>query len=499
MSDGELARRLVSLHQQFRPRQRVVAERRRSTIAHAELGVLPDHSPPSETTTGTWRVEIPAWCRDQRNLMSTPADDARLVVKALNSGAPAVLLDLEDSLANFWPRLRLGIDNIRAALHGELTYSDAATGRAVRIERDTGVTYVRVRGLHIGQGGIIPGEAMSASLYDLASIFYRLDLERLAHPLCVMNFKSEFADEALSWRDVFVALTDSRQLPRNYIKCMVIAESHPLAYALEEFAYNLRDHIVGLTLGRLDYMASLIHCNFEDPRWVLPDRNDIPHDAPFYQRLRDLIVDISHKRGLLAIGGMTALFPARDDPARNARALAVLEADKRNEATCLMDGAWTGHPDQNEIALRQFPAPNQRFVRKPSVERYPELRIPVAGARTLSGSRAAAASIVAYRHALLHGHGVSLIDGFMEDMATERIYRLTLAQRVRHCETVPILDGTGVAVHHGLRALQALFDGALETIHAALPVHTPPAVYERYREARHAGEALIVGHAHDPI
>ena len=24
-----------------------------------------------------------------------------------------------------------------------------------------------------------------------------------------------------------------------------------------------------------------------------------------------------------------------------------------------MDGAWTGHPDQNQIALDQFPFPNQ--------------------------------------------------------------------------------------------------------------------------------------------
>ena len=48
--------------------------------------------------------------------------------------------------------------------------------------------------------------------------------------------------------------------------------------------------------------------------------------------------------------------------------------DKKNEAECLMDGAWTGHPDQNEIAVRQFPYPNQQFARKPSVERYPDLR-----------------------------------------------------------------------------------------------------------------------------
>ena len=151
--------------------------------------------------------------------------------------------------------------------------------------------------------------------------------------------------------------------PRDYIKCMALVESHPLAYQMEEFAYNLRDHILALNLGRWDYMASLIHFNLHDPNWVLPDRNTIPHDVAFFQNLRNTIPEICHKHGMLAIGGMTALYPSREDAELNARALAILEKDKKNEATSLMDGAWTGHPDQNEIAVRQFPAPNQLQAR----------------------------------------------------------------------------------------------------------------------------------------
>src|SRR6185437_2358453 len=53
------------------------------------------------------RVEdsLPDWCADQRNQMTGPADDAELVVKMLNSGAPGVMLDLEDSMANTWSNL----------------------------------------------------------------------------------------------------------------------------------------------------------------------------------------------------------------------------------------------------------------------------------------------------------------------------------------------------------------------------------------------------------
>jgi hypothetical protein len=74
--------------------------KRAFTLARAHDGDLPQHLPPSAATATEWYVDIPAWCEDQRNLMSCPADDAALVVKSLNSKAPAVLLDLEDSLVN---------------------------------------------------------------------------------------------------------------------------------------------------------------------------------------------------------------------------------------------------------------------------------------------------------------------------------------------------------------------------------------------------------------
>ena len=68
-----------------------------------------------------------------------------------------------------------------------------------------------------------------------------------------------------------------------------------------------------MNLGRWDYMASLIHFNLDDPDWVLPDRNTIPSNVPFFQNLRELMPEICHKRGMLAIGGMTALYPSRED------------------------------------------------------------------------------------------------------------------------------------------------------------------------------------------
>jgi len=309
------------------------------------------------------------------------------------------MLDLEDSTVNEWEHQQLGAENILAALRGTLTYVDKKRDRVVGIQPSSTVIWIRPRGLHIQQAGIFE-EPMSASLFDVARIAYAVDAAELKHPLCFYIPKSESAEEALWWRDLFQAVAAARDWPRDYIKCMALVESHPLAFQMEEFLYNLREHIVGLNLGRWDYMASLIDFNLTDHDWVLPDRNTIPHDVPFFQNLRTLMPEVCHKRGVLAIGGMTALYPSRADAELNERALAVLEKDKKNEAACGMDGAWTGHPDQNQIAVDQFPFPNQLQKRNPHGERYPNLRPPLdgIGERTVEGTRAAVRTVIRYRN-----------------------------------------------------------------------------------------------------
>lgn len=489
---------LLPLHRQFTPRQQELIAKRLAALAQAHRGRLPDYLQPSAATRDDWRIELPDWCLDQRNQMTGPADDAELVVKLLNSGAPGVMLDLEDSMANRWPNLMRGIDNILKALGGSLTYFDRKRNQTVGIRESRTVVWLRPRGLHLSQARVLGDELIAAPLFDAAMIFYQIDPAQLRHPLSFYIPKTESAEEALWWRDLFVALARSRGLPPDYIKCMVLIESHPAAFQMEELIYNLRDHILGLNLGRWDYMASLIHFNLHDPRWLLPDRNTIPHDVPFFQRLRELMVETCHRRGILAIGGMTALYPNREDPELNARALRVLEQDKRNEAAVGMDGAWTGHPDQNEIAIAQFPFPNQLGVRH-RVGR-PDLRpLPVnVGKTTLAGTRAAVRTVIRYRCGVLAGKGASLIDGYMEDLATDRIYRLMIAQRLLHSDAVAIADEAGRPVRHTPELVGRLFDEELEGIIRELPPDADPSLAALYREARRASELMIMRGEFDP-
>ena len=492
---------LFPLHRAFTPRQQELAYKRIEVLQRSLEGDKPAHRFPSDAVRNGWRITLPEWCQDQRNQMTGPADDAELCVKMLNSGAPGVMLDLEDSCVNEWSHHQTGVANILACLRGELSYYDKKRDRTVTIQPSGTVIFTRPRGLHLSQAGLVAGELVSASLFDVARIVYQMDPARLKHPLCIYIPKSESAEEALWWRDLFQTLAKQRGLPHNYIKCMALVESHPMAFQMEEFAYHLREHIIGLNLGRWDYMASLIHFNLDDPHWVLPDRNTIPYNVPFFQNLRELMPEICHHRGILAIGGMTALYPSREDAELNARALSILEKDKKNEADCLMDGAWTGHPDQNAIAVAQFPYPNQLQARPKTASRYPDLRPRPegVGARTVKGTRAAVRTVIRYRYGVLSGRGASLLDGYMEDLATDRIYRLMIAQRVLHRDLVAIQDEDGKAVKHTPEFITRLFEEELERLLRELPENSDLEERERFRRAREISEAMITNGEFNPV
>ncbi|HYM51154.1 MAG TPA: hypothetical protein VET65_11385 [Candidatus Limnocylindrales bacterium] len=485
---------LLPLHREFTPRQRALVQQRGRVLRLAHTGELPSYLKPSEATTGSWKVTLPGWCQDQRNQMTGPADEAELVVKMLNSGAPGVMLDLEDSVANAWPNILQAQDNVIAALRGTLGYFDRKRNRQVTIADSRTVITVRPRGLHLNQAGVFKDDLLSASLFDLALVAYQVDPSWLRHPLSFYIPKSESAEEALWWRDVFRALAEARGWPRDYIKCMALVEAHPMAFQMEEFVYHLRDHIMALNLGRWDYMASLIDFTLADPDWVLPDRNTIPHDVAFFQAVREIMPEICHKRGILAIGGMTALYPSREDPELNARALKVLEEDKKNEAGQLMDGAWTGHPDQNEIAVSQFPYPNQLQARRERVDLHRDLRPSpkTVGRRTLDGTRAAVRTVIRYRNGVLNGKGASLLDGYMEDLATDRIYRYMIAQRVLHEVTVE--DGE-TRVTHSPALVTRLFDEELDRLigEQASGRIKDLGTADTLREARAQSEAMVLG------
>ena len=119
------------------------------------------------------------------------------------------------------------------------------------------------------------------------------------------------------------------------------------------------------------------------------------------------------------------------------------------------------------------------------------------GQHTLAGTRAAVRTVIRYRNGVLNGKGASLLDGYMEDLATDRIYRLMIAQRLRHNGHVPVTDEAGKIVVHTPELVTRLFDEELEKL-IANPGRDLGTV-ETFREARRISEAMILNGEFDPV
>ena len=160
--------------------------------------------------------------------------------------------------------------------------------------------------------------------------------------------------------------------------------------------------------------------------------------APFMRAYALLLLKTCHKRGAPAIGGMSALIPIKNDPARNETAMAGIIADKRRDATDGYDGGWVAHPGLVEPSMKEFvavlgDAQNQFGKQKPEVDVKaadlldfrPETPITEAGLRMNINVG------IHYLGAWLAGNGCVPIHNLMEDAATAEISRSQVWQWIR--------------------------------------------------------------------
>jgi malate synthase len=106
--------------------------------------------------------------------------------------------------------------------------------------------------------------------------------------------------------------------------------------------------------------------------------------------------------------------------------------------------------------------------------------------------------VIRYRNGVLNGKGASLLDGYMEDLATDRIYRLMIAQRLNHSSTVEIVDEAGIAVRHTPELISRLFDEELERLLSEPANANNPLAAASLREARKLSEEMIRRHEFTP-
>jgi len=248
--------------------------------------------------------------------------------------------------------------------------------------------------------------------------------------------KLETEAEARFWHLVAGWMEDRLGLPRWTVRFTVLVETLPALLRLEPIVWVLRQRLTGLNVGRWDYIFSCIK-TLRHEGYVLPDRRELTMSQPQLAEYARWVVNVAHRRGCHAIGGMAANVPNRRDPVATADAFEAVRLDKEREVGLGHDGTWVAHPDLVSVARAAFDGGLAGRVEQLDVVPGPATldvalaTSPVWGEVTWDGVREAARSALVYLDAWLGGNGCVAMAGKMEDAATVEISRALLWSWIR--------------------------------------------------------------------
>jgi malate synthase len=297
----------------------------------------------------------------------------------------------------------------------------------------------------------LDGRPASASLFDFGLVFFhnaRKLIDKGSGPYFYLP-KLESHLEARLWNDVFVYAQHELGIPVGTIRATVLIETILAAFEMDEILYELREHAAGLNCGRWDYIFSFIKRFRKRPEMVLPDRAQVTMTTHFMRSYSLLAIKTCHRRRAVAIGGMAAQIPIKDDPVANGLALGKVRADKHREANDGHDGTWVAHPGLVEIAKKEFdtvmPSPHQMHKLRDDVHVTASdlLQVPT-GTVTEEGLRLNIRVGVQYMEAWLRGNGCVPLYNLMEDAATAEISRTQVWQWLHNA--VRLDDGRTINV-----------------------------------------------------
>ncbi len=435
---------VAKLHRAFDPRRQQLLADRRERAKRLDAGERPDFLPETKSIReGDWQIAPVPKALQCRRVEITGPVDAKMVINAFNSGADSYMTDFEDSNSPLWTNQIQGQINIGQAIRRTLSFEQktAAGTKSYKLDEKIATLQVRPRGWHLDEKHVIvDGQRVSGGIFDFALFMFHNAKEQLARGAGPYFYlpKLESHLEARLWNEVFVMTQNELGLPQGTIKATVLIETILAAFEMEEILYELRAHSAGLNAGRWDYIFSCIKKFKLDKSFCLADRAKVTMTAPFMRAYALLLLKTCHKRGAPAIGGMSALIPIKNDPAKNEAAMAGIIADKRRDATDGYDGGWVAHPGLVEASMKEFvdvlgDRPNQFAKQKPEVkvaaadllDFKPEKPITEAGLRMNINVG------IHYLGAWLAGNGCVPIHNLMEDAATAEISRSQVWQWIR--------------------------------------------------------------------
>jgi malate synthase len=432
---------VVGLQRAFNERRKELLAARAARQVRLDAGERPDFLPETRhIRQRDWTVApLPPDLLDRRVEITGPVE-RKMIINALNSGAKVFMADFEDSTTPTWENVIDGQINLKDAIRRTITFEDEKTGKSYKLNENPAVLFVRARGWHLDEAHLfVDGEQMSGSLFDFGIYVFHNAKELLTRgsgPYFYLP-KMESHLEARLWNDVFVRAEGELGIPAGSIKGTVLIETILATFEMDEILWELKDHSAGLNCGRWDYIFSFIKKFAGNKSILLPDRGQVTMTTHFMRSYSKLAIKTCHRRGVSAMGGMSAFIPIKTDPVANETALAQVRADKEREATDGHDGTWVAHPGLVPVALEVFnrvmPQPNQIDKQLPEYEATAEdlLRVPE-GSITEAGLRQNVAVGLGYVEAWLRGIGCVPLFNLMEDAATAEISRAQLWQWVHH-------------------------------------------------------------------
>jgi malate synthase len=432
---------IKNLSKKFSQKRLTLLNKRIEIDKKLEEGWLPDFLNETQSIRETdWKVAtIPSEIKDRRIEITGPAE-RKMVINALNSGAMVFMADLEDSLSPTWTNIVNGQINLFDATRGTIDFRDPKTAKDYKLKEKVATLMVRPRGLHLEEAHVkVDGAPISASLFDFGMYFinnYKYLHENNRHIFFYIA-KIENHLEARLWNEIFLWAQKFVNIPFGTIRTTVLIENILAVFEMEEILYELKDHILGLNCGRWDYIFSYIKKFRNNPKFILPERNQVTMDKHFLKSYSKLLINSCHKRGAYAMGGMSPFIPIKNDIERNKRAIEKVSLDKRNEILNGHDGTWVAHPGLikvvKEIYDRELEGINQlkKFDKDLVISAEDLLRTPE-GDITEPGIRNNINVCLLYIESWLRGHGCVPLYNLMEDAATAEIARAQLWQWLFH-------------------------------------------------------------------
>jgi malate synthase len=381
-----------------------------------------------------WKIDhVPLQLRKRHVEITGPANNKRMMINACNSGANGYMIDLEDSMSPSIENVLQGHDNIYKLVRRQLSDVKYKSGTNIiekeyKLKTVMPTLFVRHRGLHMKEKMLENGlnQPIPATIFDVGlHLFHNAEymLKDNSGPF-FYSPKVENFEDALFLTVLFDSAEKLLGIHKGSIKTTLLIETFPAIFQTEEIIYALKDYIVGLNCGRWDYLFSML----KETDNILPDRSALHMEQPFLEAYVHQIVKSCKKRGIVPMGGMSAILPTRDEQQNRINMEKIMQ-DKRLEISRGVHGAWVAHPGLVKPIQKLFEATSSSEFSPRELSKHDFERVIFTETPDLSKNINIA---LQYISTWLSGNGAVAIHNVMEDLATAEISLHQVKQHYRN-------------------------------------------------------------------